>query len=134
MKREQMSPIHFVGYQYMPPASPISKLHTFRRALKIGYEALQWEEQRLAWEDWTFAKLNSAGMLESINFDPTRHVGEALKLAQLRGVRLQKGLTFTTIRADMPDKWFGQWAWVDRFDICMAVCDCLIGALEDGVI
>ncbi len=49
--------------------------------------------------------------------NPAEHPGAAFRLAKKMGIEVGSGVTYNSVRASCGD------SWVDRPDICMAICD-----------
>lgn len=117
-----------VGQQYMPPIQIKKTPRNIWESLKVAWRFYYTAIRRQAYAQETFAVLKNGGWLDERStfgfMNPTIHIGTAIELAQRHGVNLSRGSSYGTIRATKGK------AWVERPDLCLAVCDCLLAHRE----
>lgn len=90
------------------------------------------------------AALRAAGLLIDTGWaNPVDHIGAAWKLAKHHGIELGIGTSSTQLRAYLPkERWRGQpivnyiplGDWVERADLCEAICICALNCRRIGVL
>lgn len=73
--------------------------------------------------------------------NPTIFSGSAIMYAQKYNIEFCSGMARSQVKAYLPKEYWKQepektfgYGWVDRDDICAAVCDCILNCIEDGLL
>lgn len=87
--------------------------------------------------------LVEVGIIEQPEFEldnPAKYPGSALMYARKYDIELSLGFARSQIKAYLPEvswkikpKTIGH-GWVDRNDLCAAVCDCILNCKKDGLL